>query len=1552
MKKRTRVMAILLACMLTASTILPAVNVYAEEPDMQKTDEMTEKITEEEEVEKAIPEKNTEVPDKAENTESTEQDNLPNGKNELPNSETQVQEIQDTLALKREEEQSKNRTKSEESHDQNNLDNQTEELPEPYSRYREDGIKEIFIEESELERYLEYDEIHHNDPVQVTDEISITYFPNTLTASARASDLVYSGKVDYHGYDVGKFTVGGKVAFCIQHNKYNPKSGTGYTLQDWNNETARRILYFGYKGIQPWSKFENDVHARVLTSLALSYLVQGRFPTDDYVWDTGKLKEFLDYCKSHPLPDTKISFDKTSVNAYVRDGIQVTDWITFKGNKNNSISIQVPKNVTLHYSNGSSVTNNKAVVKGGQKFYLSAPLTHTGRWNTGNLTGSLKTVTQLKKIVPKGNYQSLAQAAFGVSGKDKVNLTVNWLSQGKAQVLKKSANPELTNNNPCYSLAGAEYKIYTDQAAATQPIATLTTATNGYSNVVSLNAGTYYIKETKAPLGFALDPDVHTLTVNAGVTTTFEHNDIPQMDPVAILLGKIDRETNQNKPQGSASLQGAQFTIKYYAGLWDKNTDPETIGQKPVRTWVFVTDEDGFSYYDMPFKISGDELYVDRNGDYSIPIGTITIQETKAPDGYHINPEVFVRQITPEENAEWVETFNMPTIPEEILKLELLKKQAGTDVVIPDTEFTHILPNGTTEILSTDENGKLTIKGLIRGKHKLQETKVTDGYLLNGNVLEFEVSEDNKITLISNIDDSDGKVTFEVTKEGNIFIVMEDKLAPFQLKVQKYNDKKMILQGAEFTLYSEKECINELQKAVTDYQGILTMKDLEVGKKYYIQETKAPKGYRIPTDLFGNPIVYEFYTESTPAKGEFIFYVDGKAYTSASDPNGMFTVTGTPKDRVVNMKIINNIGKLLPETGSSGTTILFLLGTTCILLYFYLKKYQEMKGKNTMKNMKKLFSIVFVITLLMTSAVSSLTVNAASSTTPGGVADFGRGNASITIDGNKDQSLVGKKFNVYELFHAENSVGGESINYTFNDPFKLPLQTVVGKKLNKPASTVTEYEVIDYIQTLNTNPVEGAQAEQKLEGSYSSFRYFVEELRNEIVRQGATGDVVTVTDTTGSNSIKIGGLEYGYYIVDEVSNVSGSHSAASLCIVNTANPDADVVVKSDYPSVIKKIQEDDGRENIGNEGWNDMADFEIGQTVPYKYTSNIPNMNGYDTYYYAWHDKMDQALTFKPESVSIKINDKNKEYTLKPSEFSVIENPGDGETFKIEVRDIKAIVDREFDQMNDLKENIYNQQVTVRYDAVLNDLAAKDTGMPGFENDVKLEFSNDPDSAGVGSTGETPWDTVVCFTYKLNLLKTNDHALHLEGAKFRLYSDEDCTNEVYVKKEADGYHVINRDSVNGSDHTGGTVPNNAVEMVTDKNGDIVILGLDGGTYWLKETEAPAGYRKILDPIRVEMRPSFALDRNNYVKGDGANGKALTKLEAYAYIKQFLSGIFKEENLTLTTDLANGSANINVINTVGKKLPITGSNGMMILLGAGCVLIVLAKKFSKKEETNN
>ena len=583
------------------------------------------------------------------------------------------------------------------------------------------------------------------------------------------------------------------------------------------------------------------------------------------------------------------------------------------------------------------------------------------------------------------------------------------------------------------------------------------------------------------------------------------------------------------------------------------------------------------------------------------------------------------------------------------------------------------------------------------------------------------------------------------------------------------------------------------------------------------------------------------------------------------------------------------------------------------------------------------------------SEISTFAIKEVNTST--GVANFGRGNAKITINGNgAAQSLVGKKFNVYKLFDAVNSKNLESINYTLNPEYAQAIKNIVGVKLNKAPSTVTEYEVIDYIQSLNTNKVEGAHANQVLEGRYSNFRYFIEELRNEIVRLGIKSDVVNVTSVKPDNSIDISGLDFGYYIVDEVSNVQGSHSASSLCIVNTANPDATVQIKSDYPTVTKKMQEDDG-----NVGWNDIGDYEIGQTIPYKFTSNIPDINGYDTYYYAWHDRMDEALTFKKDSVSIVIRgnmgNTTKEYTLSPDEFNIVENPSADTTFKVVISDMKHIVDREFNNKNNLNHNLYGQEVELRYNATLNDRAADDTGRPGFENDVKLEFSNDPDNSGAGSssTGETPWDTVVAFTYKINGVKVNDHNATLEGAKFRLYSDRDLQNEVYVKKSPNGYVVINRDSLGGTDHVGGTVPQNAVEMVSDANGVFNIIGLDQGTYWLKETTAPDGYRPLLDPIEINVVPTFVQNRDFYVKGDGATDKALVSLEATALVRDFWEGLFHDNTLTLGTDVGAGSMNLTVVNKVGSKLPITGSGATLALIGLGSTMMAGSLVLSRRKK---
>ena len=630
--------------------------------------------------------------------------------------------------------------------------------------------------------------------------------------------------------------------------------------------------------------------------------------------------------------------------------------------------------------------------------------------------------------------------------------------------------------------------------------------------------------------------------------------------------------------------------------------------------------------------------------------------------------------------------------------------------------------------------------------------------------------------------------------------------------------------------------------------------------------------------------------------------------------------------------------------------------------------------KNKMvKAMVAMALVAGIITPTVGTITAPMTVYAAEEkagnydyTITNGTVDFGQGSASITIKGNEGQPLVGKSFEVFRLFDAENSKGGESINYTFNAKYKSALQTVVATALNKRDGTnlmpadVTEYMVIDYIQTLNTHQVEGVHTPQELEGRYSAFRYFVEDVRTEIKKQGAKGDTVYVESAKADNSISMTGLTYGYYVVDETSDKDSEGNdwfASSLCMVNTANPDAEVNIKSDYPSVIKKIQEDDNKDAINGDGWNDIADYEIGQTVPYKFVSNVPDMNGYHKYYYAWHDKMDEALTFNSNKsdISIVISDKNgKTYQLKESEYNVITNPQNRETFVIEIQDLKKIVDAQFPNMNGDKENVYGQTITLNFEATLNEKAAEDTGRPGFENDVRLEFSNDADVNGEGDRGFTPWDTVVCFTYELDGLKTNNHDKVLEGAKFRLYSDAECKNEVYVKANAngDGYVVINRDSLGGNDHTGGTAPQDAVEMVSDEKGVFKIYGLDQGTYYLKETDAPDGYRPLLDPIVVNVKPTFTPDRDSYVKGDGATDKTLQKLEATAHIKSFYNGAFKEEDVTLNTDVEKGNMNLTVINEVGKKLPITGSTATLIILGSGAALMagaMISKKKEKKEQ---
>ncbi|PWM28687.1 MAG: hypothetical protein DBX48_02010 [Limosilactobacillus fermentum] len=528
-----------------------------------------------------------------------------------------------------------------------------------------------------------------------------------------------------------------------------------------------------------------------------------------------------------------------------------------------------------------------------------------------------------------------------------------WLEsapkKGNCKVKKTSSNPEITNGNSCYSLKDATYGIYRNSNCSDASwVATMTTNENGDSNTVTLDAGTYYVREGQAPKGYFLDKTVHTIQIKAGETYTLKVSDKPTMDPVGVLLGKVDKETNMNKPEGSLPMEGALFTVKFYAGVLS-DSDPAADGKTATRTWVFRTNENGFTNYHPDFLESGDELYILPSGAPGIPMGTLTIQETQAPEGYLINPQVFTVKITSNNNgSEFVYTYNEPKVLEQSLDLNIVKKEKNKDYAIEGAVFEHTLPDGTTETVTTDANGRCKFKALGYGQHKIREVSVPDEYTVNEGIVTFTVAKDNKITLDSNTA-ADNSMQFVVQPNGTASLSVEDTLAPYTLKVTKVNEKGKTLEGAEFTIYTDKDCQKELAKIVTDSNGVATTEPLTVEKKYYLKETKAPQGYRIPKDAKGNDYVYEVYTKIND-KRQYEYYVNGELHTTST---GDYAIEGTVHERIVNLKVVNQIGLQMPETGTHTTLILVAIGVACMItaLLRQLKK-GEVEDKENEKNEK------------------------------------------------------------------------------------------------------------------------------------------------------------------------------------------------------------------------------------------------------------------------------------------------------------------------------------------------------------------------------------------------------------------------------------------------------------------------------------------------------------------------------------------------------------------------------------------------------------------------
>ena len=360
------------------------------------------------------------------------------------------------------------------------------------------------------------------------------------------------------------------------------------------------------------------------------------------------------------------------------------------------------------------------------------------------------------------------------------------LNVGNVKVKKTTANEIVTNGNAMYSIAGATFGIFSDQNCSNQ-IRTLTTNENGDTNEVEVTVGNVYIKELSAPKGYKLDTTVRSLKVEAGKTATLNVSDVPKVTETLVDLFKIDMETGKATAQGNAALAGAEFTWHYYDGLYTKDNLPE----KATRTWVTKTvaekDSDGNTHYMTKltdaYKVSGDAFYT-QNEKSVLPLGTLTVEETKAPDGYLLDGAymqagdsteqikgMYLTQITEDGEFAVLSGSNQYSVSDQVIRggvkiqkrdLETKDTKAQGSATLKDTAFAIISlnenpvlvegklykKNETVKTIQTGIDGIATTTAdlLPYGKYKLEETKAPEGYLTDGaKAIEFSITENGKI---------------------------------------------------------------------------------------------------------------------------------------------------------------------------------------------------------------------------------------------------------------------------------------------------------------------------------------------------------------------------------------------------------------------------------------------------------------------------------------------------------------------------------------------------------------------------------------------------------------------------------------------------------------------------------------------------------------------------------------------------------------------------------------------------------------------------------------
>ena len=544
---------------------------------------------------------------------------------------------------------------------------------------------------------------------------------------ATTFSVEYFGPVSYGGSTVGKFQVNGQVAFCIDHRKQTPPSGTEITEEVWDNENVLKTLYYGWGGDMPYS-FSSEAQGIVYTTMALDHFVNGN--------RNGIAQDFIDYVNSMSVPNITLNFTESNLTAYKEGDIQRTQTVQVTGNSSYSLNVNLQEGVTLVNESKGTRQQGNVSINGGDYFHLEAPLSVNGSWTSEPINNHKYKFQPLIYKSTNESYQRLASRyKVVVDPTSTINLNVNWLNAGSLEIMKADSETGEKIANTSFELRNKNGET----------IDTLVTNENGYAKAENIVAGSYQLVEVSANNDYIKDDTPITIEIQPGQTKTIELTNEHKKGSLRIV--KVDSR-DQKTP-----IPNVEFEI------WnlDENKLIDTL----------ETDENG-------------EILLEN-----IRTGLIGLREISTNEWYMLDTEE--KRI----EVEWNKTSEIKIANDiKTSYIELIKRDADyADIKLEGVEFNIIEKdsNKIVDTLITDENGyaKSTLLPIDK-TYEIKETKTIENYIINTNELEVSFSPEDagkaKTFDITNKHTEGNLRIYKVDKDNN-------KIALGGVKFQLYSEE-------------------------------------------------------------------------------------------------------------------------------------------------------------------------------------------------------------------------------------------------------------------------------------------------------------------------------------------------------------------------------------------------------------------------------------------------------------------------------------------------------------------------------------------------------------------------------------------------------------------------------------------------------------------------------------------------------------------------------------------------------------------------------------------